>query len=109
MLQSAWLLIALIALSTTAVAVSTKSKGAAIWPNDDGVAIMSGVVGFISWGMVAFGAFDIRVVGDSVTYTFTMPYVAIFAVMMALIPGYIALTGPATIIRRSLDTTTEDL
>lgn len=103
-------MIAFVALCATAVSVFLKTKGATFFANDDGAAIFSGIVGFISWGMVAFGSFDVRVVGDSVTYSFNMPTVAFFAVMMALIPGYIALTGPANIIaERYKEPTPEDL
>lgn len=110
MLQSAWLMITFVALCSTAVAVSTKTKGAALFPNDDGVAIYSGVVGFIAWGFVAYGSLDLTVVGDSVVHSFSMPEVTIFAVMMAIVPGFIALTGPVDIVRRARDgATLEDV
>jgi len=98
MLESAWLFTGVTAVLVTTVAVLTQTQGAALIPNDDGVAIISGVLGFISWGVFAFGALDVRVVGDSVTYSFGMPSIAIFATIMGLVPGYVALTGPAEII-----------
>jgi len=98
LLESAWLFIGFVALCVTGVAVLTQTRGVALIPQDDAVAIVSGTVGFVSWAIWAYGAFDVRVVGDSVTYSFTMSPVAIFGVMMALIPAYVALTGPAEII-----------
>jgi hypothetical protein len=110
MLQSAWLGIGFIALCATAVAVSTKTKGAMLFPNDDGVAIYSGVVGFIAWGFVAYGSLNVRVAGDSTVHSFSMPSVTLFAVMMAVVPGFIALTGPVDIVRRARDgATLEDV
>lgn len=101
MLESAWLMIGFVALCATGVAVSTKTKAAALFGNDDGVAIFSGIIGFIAWGFFAYGSLNVKVVGDSVTYTFQMPGVTFFGVMMALVPGFIALTGPTDIIRRA--------
>jgi len=98
MLESAWLFIGLISLCVTGVAVLTQTQGAALIPNDDGVAIMSGTVGFVSWAIWTYGAFNIEVVTDNGVEAFTSTPVAIFGVLMALIPAYVALTGPAEII-----------
>jgi len=100
MLQSAWLFIGACAVIATGVAVVT---------NDDGVAIVSGIVGFMSWGFWTYGTLNVVVVGDSVTYTFQLPAVTYFGVMMALIPGFIALTGPTQIINRARKPQTEEL
>lgn len=100
MLESAWLFIGVVALCSTAVAVSTKTQAAALFPNDDGVAIMSGITGVIAWGVWTYGALDVSVAADGTIHTFSMPSVAYFGVAMALIPAYIALTGPADIINR---------
>ena len=108
MLQSAWLFIGVIALLVTGVSVLTKTEGARLIPNDDAVAIYSGIVGFVSWGIWTYGSLDVRVVGDSVTYTFNMPAVTLFGVAMATIPAFIALTGPANIVRRAMDKPTAD-
>lgn len=109
MLQSTWLMITFIALCATAVAVSMKTKAAGFVGNDNGVAIFSGVVGLISWGLVAYGSLNIVVVGDSVTHSFSMPSVTYFAIMMALIPAYVALTGPVEIISRARQPDAKDL
>jgi len=100
MLESAWLFIGAVAVLVTAAAVLT---------TDDGVAIMAGVVGFILWGMWTWGSLDVRVVGDSVTYSFTMPGVTFVGIMLALIPGFIALTGPIDIAKRARTPEADDI
>lgn len=100
MLESAWIFIGVVAILATGAAVAT---------TDDGVAIMAGVLGFITWGVWTYGSLDLRVVGDSVTYSFSMPSVTILGIALALIPGYIALTGPTEIINRHRQPDTEEL
>lgn len=110
MLESAWLFIGFIALAATAVALSTKSEAATLWGNDDGVAIFAGIVGFLAWGVWTYGTLNVEVVTDSGVEVFSMPSVTYFGVAMALIPAYIALTGPADIIRRAArNPSTDDL
>jgi len=109
MLQSAWIMIMVVALVSTGVALLTKTQAASLFANDDGIAIYSGIVGFIAWGYAAYGTLEgVQVVGDAVS-TFQMPSVTYFCIMLALIPGYIALTGPAEMIRRARSTTAEDV
>lgn len=88
MIASAWLFLGLVATLLTA--------GVVLVP-DEGWAIVLGVAGFVTWAMVAYGAFDVTVIRDT-THHYQMPVVALFAVMMACIPGYIALTGPANLM-----------
>lgn len=92
MLESAWLFIGAVAILTT---------GAAVVTPDDGVAIVAGAMGFVSWGVWTFGSLNVRVIGDSVTYTFSMPSVTLLGIALALIPGYIAITGPVEIVGRA--------
>lgn len=89
MLESAWLLIAAAGIAVTALALLS---------DDEAVAMVLGAVGVIAWLMVAYGALDVRVVGDSVTYTFQMPAVTIFAVAMALIPAFVLIAGPPNLL-----------
>lgn len=92
MLESAWLFIGVCALFAT---------GLAVYTNDNGVAMMMGTLGFVTWGVWTFGTLDVTVVGDSTTFTFTMPAVTILGIVFALLPGYIALTGPIDLIGRA--------
>jgi len=110
MLESAWLFIGVVAMLATGVAVSTKTKVAGAYPNDDGIAIFSGVISFISWGMVAYGALNIEVItetGEIVSYS--MSSVTYFAIALALVPAYIALTGPVDIVRRARNPDAKDV
>jgi hypothetical protein len=82
-------MIAAAAIATTALALMS---------DDDALAMVLGAVGVVAWGMVAYGALDVRVVGDSVTYSFGMPAVTIFAVAMALVPGFVLIAGPPNLL-----------
>lgn len=108
MLESAWLMVGFIALVATGVAVTTKTQGAALFPNDDAVAIYSGLIGFVSWAIWTYGSLNVIVVGDAVTYSFSMPAVTFFGLAMSTIPGFIALTGPVSIARRAMDKPTAE-
>ena len=109
MLLSVWLFIGVIAIGATAIALSTQSEGARLWPNDDAVAIISGVVGFSAWGVWTYGSLNIEVAGDAVVYTFSSPAITYFGIALSLIPGYIALTGPVNIVRRARETDATDV
>lgn len=91
MLESTFLLVGLTAILATGVALFTF---------DDVLAMIAGIAGFISWGLIAYGSLDVRVVGDSTTYSFTQPSITIWAAMLSLIPLYIALTGPLEVVNR---------
>lgn len=100
MLQSAWLFIGAIALIATISAVYT---------TQDGIAVISGVAGFLAWGVFTFGAFQVRVVTQCCVFTRTMPAAAILAVALSLIPAYIALTGPIELVARARNPDMEDV
>jgi len=94
MLESAWLFLGVTALLTT---------GAAVLTSDDALAIVMGGLGFITWGVVAYGALDVETVSNGTTLGFTMPPVALVAVVLSLLPLYIALTGPLALVNRNRD------
>lgn len=101
MLESAWLFTGALAVLATV--------GAVLAP-DDGLAIVGGTAGFLAWGVWTFGTLEIVAVGDSSTFTFTHPSLTMLGIAMALVPAYIALTGPVSIISRAgNDTRPEDL
>jgi len=109
MLQAAWLFVGLVALLSTGVAASTRTQAARLFPNSDGIAIFAGIIGFLSWGFWAFGCLNIEIAtNDGTLVTYQLPELAYLGVALALIPGYIALTGPANIITRSTDNPTTD-
>lgn len=89
MLESAWLMIAAVAIIVS---------GLALMSDDDALGMVLGAVGVVAWGMVAYGSLDLRVVGDSVTYTFQMPAVTMFAVACAFVPGFVLIAGPPNLL-----------
>lgn len=100
MLQSAWLFIGTLAIITTTGALLVQ---------DDAMAIILGVAGFLTWGFFAYGALDVRVSTEAVTYSYSLPSVTILAVGFAIIPGFIALTGPTELVGRAREARPEDL
>ena len=91
MIMQAWLFIGVVAALAT---------GAALWSADNAVAIMTGVLGFIAWGMWAYGALNLEVVRDATVYSYSQPEVAFMGVALALVPGFIAINGPVEMIQR---------
>lgn len=104
MLESAWLFIGAVAILTTAGSIAALD----IYSKDT-LALVLGVAGVGAWLMLAYGSLDVRVVGDSVTYSFTMPAVTLFCGAMALVPAFIALTAPVELVARARDTVPKDL
>lgn len=109
MLESAWLFVGRIAFLWTVLTVI-----AAVYVNPadrsgDSLATVGGVVGFILWGVWTFGTLNIEVVGGGVTYRFAHPELAILGIALALVPGYIALTGPIELIGRARDPSMRDV
>lgn len=101
MIESVFLFVGAIGIISTIAAVLTR---------DNAVAIMAGVLGFITWGLWAFGAFNIETVtntGTIVTHSYAP--LAYFGILLALVPGYIALTGPVDIINRARQPDAKDL
>jgi len=100
MLLQAWLFIGAVAALTT---------GAALWTADDSIAILTGVIGFISWGLWAYGALNLQIVRDATTYTYTQPEVALLGVALAIVPGFVALNGPVEMMARYRDVRHEEV
>jgi hypothetical protein len=104
MLESAWLFIGLMGILSTGVALSTQTESVAQSGSADGIAIISGIVGFLSWGVWTFGTLEVESVTSSGSIvTSTMPELTMLGIVFSLVPGYVALTGPVEIIRRSVD------
>jgi len=100
MLESAWLFVGTVAVLSTGAAVLAP----VLSPSDgDVLAIVLGVAGFVSWGVWTYGTLNIVVVGESVTYSFAQPSLTLLGVMLALVPGYVALTGPVEVVSRARD------
>lgn len=109
MLESGWLFLGRIAFVWTLLALL-----GAVYLDDrdetaDGLIIVAGAVGVVLWGVWTFGALNIEVVDGGVAYEFTHPELAIVSVVMGVISGYLALTGPFDIILRARDAELRDL
>jgi len=102
MLQSAWLFVGVVAILATATALGT---------DDDGVAILAGTAGTITWGVWTYGTLNVEAVdGAGSTLTFTMPSLTLLGIALALVPAYVALTGPVELVARAnRQPDTEDL
>lgn len=109
MLESAWLFVGRIAFLWTVLTVVAAVYVDSMDSSGDALATVAGVVGFILWGVWTFGTLNITVVGESVTYRFAHPELAILGVALALVPGYIALTGPIELLRRARDPDMRDV
>lgn len=109
MLESAWLFVGRVAFAWT---VLTLIAAAYFSPQDtrgDGLAIIGGTIGFVLWGVWTYGTLEISVVDNGGELTFSHPELTIVGVAMALIPGYIALTGPIDLINRAREPRTDDI
>lgn len=109
MILSAWLFVGCIAFVWTLVTLL-----AAVYfdPQDssgDGLSIIAGTIGFVLWGVWTYGTLEISVVSNGTELTFTHPELTILGVSMALIPGYIALTGPIDLINRARQPKTDEI
>lgn len=100
MLLAAWLFLGALAVLTTGIALLT---------SDDSLAIITGILGMLSWGLFAYNALEVEVVDAGTTVTMTMPSVTIISLAFAVVPTLIALTGPVEIVARVRDTTQDEV
>lgn len=110
MIESAFLFVGRIAFAWTVLTVA----GAVYASRDmsetgDALATVGGVVGFVLWGVWSYATLNVQVVGDAVVYEFSHPELTILGIAMAMVPGYIALTGPIELINRYREPTTEQI
>lgn len=79
--------------------------------SQDALAMVAGVIGFILWGVWSFAALNVQVIagGQTTATTYSSPELAIVGVMLALVPGWIALTGPFELVSRWRDGNMDEL
>jgi hypothetical protein len=109
MLESAWLFVGRIAFVWTLVTV-----GAAVYVDSrdesgDALATVAGALGVVMWGVWTYASLGIEVVDGGTTVTFEHPELTILGVAMALVPAYIALTGPIELVNRYRQAGPDDL
>lgn len=106
MLESSFLFIGRIAFLWTVIVVLSSSyfDEAA---ND--IAIVGGTIGFVLWGVWTFGTLNVEVVAGSTVFEFASPALTLVGVAMAMVPGYLAITGPIELISRYRDGEMRDI
>lgn len=109
MLESAWLFVGRIAMVWTVMTVAAAVYVDPVDDTGDGLAIIGGVVGFVMWGVWTFGTLEVEVVDGGTTVVFQQPELTILGVVLALVPGYIAMTGPIELINRARQPKTDDV
>lgn len=101
MLRSVWIVVGALAAAATLGALRT---------DDDDLAIVAGTAGFVFWGVWTYGSLGVEVPTDSGgTVTFTEPAVTMLGIILALAPGYVALTGPIELFGEHRDAEVDDL
>lgn len=110
MLESTWLFMGATALLATGMAMATQTQASAYFDRyADPIAIVAGLIGVVTWALLAYGSLNIRVVGDAVTYSFTQPSVTLWCAIMALPNLYVAVTGPMETLKRATAAEADDL
>lgn len=110
MYESAWLFIGRIAFAWTVITLAAAVYVDPIDDTGDGLATIAGVVGFVLWGVWTFGTLEIVAVADNGSeVVFTQPELTFVGIVLALVPGYIALTGPIELINRARQPSTDEI
>lgn len=109
MLESAWLFVGRIAFLWTLVTLAGAVYVDGADKTGDTLATVAGSVGVVLWGVWTYASLGITVVDGTTTYRFEHPELVILGVVMALVPGYIALTGPIELFNRYRQAGPEDL
>lgn len=98
MLESAWLFVGFVALLASGLALAT---------SDDAVGIVAGTIGLLSWVLWAYGSLNVESADGS--GAFSMPALTLLGLAFAIVPAYIALTGPVEVVGRARNAGTDDL
>jgi hypothetical protein len=76
---------------------------------DDMLALVLGLLGTVSWWLVAFFSLNVEAASGGTTVQFQMPTVSLWALMVSVLPLYIAIKGPFTVIQRRVTGDAEDI
>jgi len=98
MLESGWLFMGVVAVVFTLLALLTQTQAVRTFADADGIAIITGALGTITWGIFAYGSLNVQTTNSGVVIQFQMPALTFTAVAIAILPAYIALTGPAELL-----------
>lgn len=94
MLQFTFIFVGLVALTATAQTLRTA---------DDQLAILSGLIGALSWGLWSYSALDVVIISNGTQYAASYPSLAAFGVALVVPNLFVALTGPLRIARNPDD------
>lgn len=89
--------------------ISARALQQAIYAQDDGIAILSGLIAAGGWGLFAYQSLSIEASTGSELVARHYPAVAFFAAALGVIGLFIALTGPIAIIGSATTETTNRL
>jgi hypothetical protein len=107
-LESAWLFLGILGTFWQFLALSSM-----IYFNPQGegsiVQFFTAVLAFICYGVFTYGSLSVRVVGDAVTYEFTMPSVTLVGVALTVSAGFLVLSEPLDAVNQYRGATQEDL
>lgn len=94
MLQNTWLFVGLIAALATALT---------LWTADDQTAIISGLIGTVTWLTWAYSALNVITYDGGSQFAHSYPALAALGVMLAVPNLFVALTGPLAVARDQTD------
>lgn len=85
-----WVFVGVVGVGATYVTLTTDS---------DQLAIISGLIGLVTWLLFSFQSLDIVLYEDGIELTKRYPAMAVWGLAMAAPNLYVALTGPLEIVR----------
>jgi len=98
MWAGAWLFLGALCMLWTAAILYLATRDSV---DTAGVSSVAGVVGVILWLVWSWGSLELTVVAnDGTEVAFSHPELAAVGLMMAWLPGYVALFGPFDILKR---------
>jgi len=106
-LESAWLLLGILGTFWQFLALGSMAYFSA----DDGsiFQFFTSVLAFICYGVFTYGSLNVVVVGDAVTYSFSMPAVTIVGLALTVSAVFLVLSEPVNAINAYRNADVRDL
>jgi hypothetical protein len=96
-------------LGTAAFVWTVMALVAAVATDANGLVTLSGVIGFVLWGVWSFAGLDIVVYSGGSSFDVASPELTLVGVVLAIPCGYLALTGPIETVSRAARGRLEDV